>query len=195
METTNKRTNKHLTHSNIKQIHKGGKCQITLKFYYRMIPQMAWSQPGTRQSGISVKSTTQKDDMTYIRIIHWFSEQHIYNCQAWILETRNIVQAYIQILIIMILITETYKTVRHYLMAWLPKPSRVGGRPGLLSLLQRNSVYHINHKNTNGFTNTNLVNCFRYFLFSDAAHHCKLMSTYVGHQYANIWKLSKHCRL
>ena len=95
VETTNKRTNKHLTHSNMKQIRKGGKYQITLKFYYRTIPQMAWSQPGSRPSGISVKSTTHKDDMTHIRIIHWFSEQHIYNRQARLLETRIVGQAYI----------------------------------------------------------------------------------------------------
>ena len=89
---------------------------------------MAWSQPGTRPSGITVQSTTNKDDMTHIRIIHWFFEQYIYNRQAWLLETRIIGRAFIQILIMMILITETYKTVRHYLMAWLPKPSRAGGQ-------------------------------------------------------------------
>ena len=121
-------TNKHLTHNNMKQIHKGGTYQITPNFNYRTTPQMAWSQLGTRPSGISVQSTTNKDYMTHIRIIHWFSKQHIYNRQAWLLETKIIGQAYIKIMIIIILITETYKTVRQYLMAWFPKPSRAGGR-------------------------------------------------------------------
>ena len=50
---------------------------------------MAWSQLGTMPYGISVQTTTNKDDMTHIRIIHWFSQQHIYNRQAWLLENKN----------------------------------------------------------------------------------------------------------
>ena len=178
METTNKRTNKHLTHKNI---NTGRKYQSTLKFSYCTIPQMAWSQPGTRPSGISVQSTTNKDDMTHIRIIHWFFEQYIYNRQAWLLETRIIGRAFIQILIMMILITETYKTVRHYLMAWLPKPSRAGGR-GSCRYCNKMTYIILTTKIPTDLWIL-MSKLLPIFHFSDAV--CKLMSTCMGHQYAN----------